>query len=114
MTEGQINAVTWLLIACASVPAFFAWRKTADLGTKLTVWKRRGQRAAFTGLVFFAVLGFLAYALWKVGVPIRIGAVKEGNLPPVAWVSLVTVVWAALTYMILLMNTPRGSHETPS
>ena len=116
MSEGQTTSatITWVLFLGAMVPAWFAWRRTRFLGDKLTNWKRLTQRCAFAGLVFLSVFGFVAYAFWKFGAPLSMGLVEPGRLSAVAWFPLVTVLWAGLTYLVLLVNTRKGRYEEPS
>lgn len=106
--------LTWLLFFGSMVPAWYAWRRTAGLGTKLPRWNRRMQRAAFVGLVFLGTFGTLAYALWKLGAPLQL-------IPGLAWLPLAIVAWAAVSYFVLVMNTrktgapiERERHEKPS
>ena len=116
MSEAQTTSATLtrVLFLGALVPAYFAWRRTRFLGNKFTNWKRLTQRCAFAGLVFLSVFGFVAYALWKFGAPLSVGVVEPGRLPAMAWFPLVTVLWAGLTYLLLLVNTRKGRHEKPS
>lgn len=113
MSSGDM--LTWLLLAGALVPAWYAWRETRFLGDKLTKWNRRVQRVAFSGLVFLGGLGTVTYALWKLGAPLAMGAVGQGRASEMAWLPPVMIVWAAWTYAVLRLNTRKGDrYEKPS
>ena len=116
MNQEQLYSATliWVLFLGAMVPAWYAWRRTRELGTKLPKWNRFTQRSAFSGLVFLSVFGFVAYVLWKLGAPLQLGVAEPGRLPAMAWLPLLTVIWASLTYLVLLVNTRKGRCEEPS
>ncbi len=97
------------------VPAGYGWQRTRGLGTRLAKWNRVVQRCAFSGLVFLGTFGVVAYGLWKLGAPLQMGVIESGKMPDVAWLPPVTLVWAALSYLVLLTNTrKRGRCEGPS
>ena len=115
MSEAQATSatLTWVLsrgdgAGLVRVETYPVPRRQAQQLEELT------QRCAFAGLVFLSVFGFVAYALWKFGAPLSMGLVELGRLPAMAWFPLVTVLWAGLTYLVLLVNTRKGRYEEPS
>jgi hypothetical protein len=106
--------LSWLLSLVALVPAWCAWRRTRYLGTKLPKWNRLAQRSAFTGLVFLGSFSIMAYAFWKLGAPLQIGVIGSGKMTDVIWLPPVIILWAAVTYLVLLTKTRKGEvHEEP-
>jgi hypothetical protein len=110
------DTLTLVLLGWALLPAWFGWRSTAELGTKLPAWNRRVQRIAFACLVYLAAFGCVTLVLWRVGVAFpSLDAIAAGPGRAVFWLPPVTVAWAAITYGMLRMNTRTGrQHEKPS
>lgn len=109
------DVLTWLLLASACVPGWYAWRATQFLGNSLSSWTRWVQRVAFSGLVFLGMFGIVAYAAWKFGAPLAIGLMGGEQLSRMAWLPPSLMIWAAWTYGVLRWNTRKESpHEKPS
>lgn len=92
------DMVTWLLMLGSVAPAWFAWRRVSCLGTKLPRWNRIMQRLAVTGLVYLGFFGTCAAAAWKLGVSLPMRS-------DIAWFPPGMLVWAAISYAILRVNT---------
>lgn len=109
------DVLTWLLLAGAGVPAWYAWRATRILGNQLSKWIRWVHRAAFSGLVFLGSFGIVAHALWKLGAPLAIGAMGGAQVRNMIWLPPFMVIWAAWTYGMLRWNTRKElRHEKSS
>jgi hypothetical protein len=110
------DTLTVILLTLALMPAWWAWRITAELGTDMTAWNRKLQRVAFAALVYLAAFGSVLLVLWRCGVSVpSLDAAAEGPGRAVFWVPPFTLVWSAATYWVLRLQTWTGRHdEKPS
>ncbi len=81
--------------------ACWCWTWTRGLGGKLKRWNRGVQRVTFAALIGLAAFSCLSVAAWKLGVPLDLAAAN------VEWAGPVLLAWAAFTYGMLRVATPK-------
>lgn len=108
LTLSSSDKIALLIFFGSAFPTWYAWRTTLMLGDKMPKWRRLSQRIAFALLVFLGFFGTVVYAAWKLGAVV-------GMPPNMYWFPPAMLVWSAISYLTLKMNTHKEvRHETPS
>lgn len=95
---------TLLLFGCALAVGFIAYRHTATLGHGESFFMRTALRVTFGTCVFLATWSCIAFALWAVGINLKIGTVSNGRMNETWWLGPLCIVWAVLAYVSLVRS----------
>lgn len=105
------DKLTMGFLALSLALAYWGWTWTQGMGGKLKRWNRWVQRATFAALIGLAAFAVLSVAAWKLGVSLDLAAAG------LEWAGPALLAWAALTYGMLYVATPRTERahsEKPS
>jgi len=105
--ESQMDAATgtWLLFFASVAAGVAAFRHALTLGDKAPTPLRWLLRISLGVLVFLAVWGEMAYALWSLGVSLNLGSIANGRIHEAWWFGPAGGVFAMIAYGLLREGT---------
>lgn len=96
---------TYALFFAAIAAGVVSFRHSTGLGDGLPSAMRWPLRCTLGLCVFLGIWGELAYVLWQLGVPLKIGSITNGRIREAWWLGPAAFVFAMISYGLLREST---------